>query len=189
MLENLLESKLKKRLLEIFFRLPERSFSAVELQAITDARKPQLAQALREFVRSQVVSTASKKYHRFFRLNPHFPLYDELKDLVLERGQTIPAEDVVGKKLRSIPNVKLAVLSGVFTLQPRLPVDILLVGDDMNGTKMLHVLQEIEKLVGMEVNYAAMSAAEYDYRRMMSDRLVRDILDYPHLVIFKNLKK
>ena len=70
-----------------------------------------------------------------------------------------------------------------------LEVDLLLVGDAIKRPKMLKVIAEIEKTVGEEVNYVVMDSKEYDYRRMMSDRLIRDILDNHHEIVFNTLKK
>lgn len=186
MLENLLNTKLKKKLLQIFFALPQRGFSAAELKEMSGGRKGQILEALREFLKTQVVDVGTKKQKRFFRINPHFRLYGELEDLMNENGGKV--EDLAAKKLKQIPNLKLAILSGVFTLEPQLPVDLLLVGDGISRLKLPRILTEIEKLVGQELNYAVMDPGEYEYRRMMNDRLIRDILDYPHAVVFNSLK-
>lgn len=186
MLENLLNSKLKKKLLQIFFALPQRGFSAAELKEMSGGRKGQLLEALRGFVKAQVVSIGTKRQKRFFRINPHFRLYGELEDLVSEGY--LEVEDLVAKRLKQIPNLKLAVLSGVFTLEPQLPVDLLLVGQGINRLRLLRILTEIEKLIGQELNYTIMSPEEYEYRQLMNDRLVRDLLDYPHLIVFNTLK-
>ncbi len=186
MLENLLNTKLKERLLGIFFAFPKRSFSTSELRIVTGAKNPLLVQALREFTRAQVLNMASRRHTRFFRINPYFRLYDELEDLVAESEEK--AEDQVSKILKRIPNLKLAILSGIFTLEPQLPVDLLVVGEGINHLRLQKTLAEIEKLTGQEINYSVMNTEEYEYRQLMNDRFIRDILDYPHLVVFNTLK-
>lgn len=188
MLENLISSRLKKKLLAIFYNFPKRGFSAVELRLMTGGNITAINQAIKEFIRSEAVSSATRRQRRYFRLNPHFRLYDELQDLVSGSDEDSP-EDVVSRRLRQIPNLKLAVLSGVFTLQPHLPVDLLLVGEGLDRQKLVRALSDIERLTGQEVNYAVMEPSEYDYRRMLSDRLIRDVLDNPNLVVFNSLKK
>lgn len=186
MLDNLLNAKLKKKLLGIFFAHPQRSFSLFELRAATGAKNSQIQKVLREFVRAQVVEAAHKKQKRFFRINPHFRLYEELEDLL--PSSEFDAEDEVSRLVKKIPNVNLAILSGIFTFQPQLGVDLLLVGDGLNRFRVSRVLEEVQKLAGQEVNYAMMKEEEYKSRQMMSDRFMRDILDHPHLVILDNLK-
>ncbi len=186
MLENLLDSKLKKRLLNIFFKFPVRSFSVYELRHLSQGAAKPLASALREFLKGQVVSAAARGQQRYYRINPHFRFYGELKDLVT--AAEFSAEDEVSRKLKKIPKAKLVILSGIFTLQPQLPVDVLVVGEGLRLSLLERRLREIEKLTGQEINYAFLEPAEYNYRRMMNDRLIRDILDYPHLVLLNNLK-
>lgn len=168
------------------FTFPERSFSSAELRQMTDGGIRHITEAMREFVKSQIVNSAAKNKQRYFRINPHFSLFDELRDLVGEAAYE--GEDEVAKLLARIPNVKLAILSGIFTLQPQLPLDLLAVGEDINRARLQRVLADIKKLVGEEINFAVLDAKEYEYRRMMNDRFVRDVLDYPHIILRDTLK-
>lgn len=186
-LENLLNTRLKRQLLGIFFAYPKRSFSVCELRVMTAPRIAKLREALREFKNHGLVEIAARNQVRFYRLNRHFALYDELRDLLTSRGKAL--DDEVAKILERIPHLKLAILSGIFTMQPRLPVDVLLIGDEINRARLARDLKEIEKIVGCDVNYALLNFKEFQERQMMNDRLVRDVLDYPHLVAVSNLKK
>lgn len=186
MLENLLGTRLKKKLLNILFRFPERSFSISELREMTETSLRQITDAMREFSRAQIVSAAAKKKQRYYRINPHFPLHDEIRDLAGD-GE-YDGEDQVAKQVLRIPNVRLAILSGIFTLHPQLPLDLLLVGDDINRLRLQKALGEIRKIVGEEVNFAILTTTEYEHRRMMNDRFVRDVLDYPHIILRNTLK-
>ena len=186
MLENLLNSKLKKKLLGFFFTFPQRSFSIFELRQLTNSKNPLISKALREFVGAQVISVTSRGQKKYYRINPRFRLYDELLDLLGE--DDLDVEDEVVKILKRLPNVKLAILSGIFSFEPHLPVDLLLVGDEINRLRFTDILTQIEKFIGQEVNYSIIPIAEYEYRQMMNDRFIRDILDYPHVIAINTLK-
>ncbi|MBI4050321.1 MAG: hypothetical protein HY398_02630 [Candidatus Doudnabacteria bacterium] len=185
MLESLTNSKAKQRLLNIFFKFPARSFTLGELRAATGARN--LARVLRELARGEALRLATRRGKRFFQINSYFPLYDELQDLVA--GEKPEPRDQVSQLLRRIDRIRLAVLSGIFTGEPHLPVDLLLVGDDLRRSRIAKIIAEIEKLIGQEINYVIMDPEEYDFRRTMSDRLVRDVIDNRHVVVFNSLKK
>ena len=101
MLDNLLNTKLKKRLLGIFFTLPQRSFSAYELKQMTESPIGSVQTALREFLNSLVIVSANKLQKRFFRVNPRFRLYDELSDLIKGSGFD-DVEDGVAKLLKKL---------------------------------------------------------------------------------------
>jgi len=188
MIDNLFNTKLKKALLGVFFGNSKRSFSIDELRFLTKGSRAAIAEAVREFAHADLLEAAqNKKGRRFYQLNSHFHLRDELRELVTAVARP-KASDEVGRRLRSVPNLRLAVLSGIFTLQPKLPVDLLLVGDEISVTRLDRALSEIEDMVGQEVNYTLLSRLEYDDRRFMSDRLIRDVLDNPHLVVFNYIR-
>lgn len=187
MLENLLNTKLKKKLLGIFFTLPQRSFSIFELKQLTDSPGSMIQKALREFVSDQVISVATKAQKRYFRVNPRFRLYDEVSDLIKGSGYD-DIEDEVIKTLKRLPNVRLAILTGIFSLQPQVSVDLLLVGDQINRIRLQQILSEIENWIGQEIGFSIMNEEEYEYRQMMNDRFIRDILDHPYLLAVNFLK-
>lgn len=186
MLENLLNTKPKKKVLSVFFAHPKRSFSIQELHSTAGVSTRAASEAVRELLRADVIGFALKNRQRLFRANSRFALYQELGDLLA--GDAKRDYDLVSKILKKIPNAKLVILSGVFTMQPNLPVDLLVVGDSVSRIRLQTMLKEVEKITGMEIVYAVMPVSEYEYRRLMSDRFVRDILDYPHLPIINHLK-
>ncbi len=186
MLENLLNTKSKKKVLCLFFAHPKRSFSLQELHSTASVSTRAASEAVRELLRADVINFTSKNRLRLFRVNSRFALYQELDDLLSADAKR--DYDLVAKILKKIPNAKLVILSGVFTMQPNLSVDLLVVGDNVSRIRLQTMLKEVEKITGMEIVYAVMPVSEYEYRRLMSDRFVRDILDYPHLAVVNNLK-
>jgi len=186
MLDNLLNSKLKTKLLGILFCNPERGFSPNELKEMARASLAQVNNCLHEFARADVVRSVFRKQKRCYKVNSHFHLYQELRDLLKETRPHF--EDLISKKLKKFPGLELAVLSGIFVLYPKLPVDILLVGTRISRKRLDKFLGEIEKLTGFDINFAVLSVKEYKYRKIMNDRFVRDILDYPHLVAVNKIK-
>ncbi len=186
MLETLLHTKPKRKLLSLFFAFPKRSFTLQELQKTIEVSATVASETIRELARAEVVNIALKNRQRLFRVNPRFPLYQELSDLL--QDEIREREDIVSRFFRKLNNAKLVVLSGIFTFQPSLPVDLLVVGEDIGRGRFGTILSEIEDLMGLEITYAIMSEDEYEYRRLMNDRFIRDILDYPHMVALNHLK-
>lgn len=186
MLERLLNSKIKKRLLNIFFNFPRRSFSPTELKHMTETSVSAVATALREFVRADLLRVAARGQRRFYALNVHYQWHDELRDLVTDAEQDLT--DEVARKLKNIPDLKVLVLSGIFSLQPQQPVDIFLVGDSISRARLERALDEIEAHTGEPINYTLLGAEEYQYRKLMNDRLIRDVFDYPHIAVISAVK-
>lgn len=188
MLENLLDTKSKKKLLSILLASPKRSFTAQELAKSAEISVRAASLAIRELSRADAVASAARTRKRLFRINPRFALYQELSDLIAGDTKKDKDEDLVSRSLKKIPNAKLVIMSGVFTFQPHLPTDLLVVGDSVSRIRLSRTLSELEKLTGLAINYTVMPVAEYQYRQMMNDRFVRDVLDYPHLFAVNSLK-
>lgn len=187
MSESVLNSKAKKAVLGALLLFPKRSFTVQELSQMTRTPLRQVTEAARDLVRAEIAAVASRRGRRLYRLDTHSQNIPELKELAFDPKPRY--EDAVARRLRSVPAARLLVLSGVFTFQPQLPVDILVVGDEVNKARLLRAIAEIEDLTGLEVNYAQLPRLEYDQRRFMNDRLIRDILDNPHIVVFNTLRK
>ena len=62
---------------------------------------------------------------------------------------------------------------------------MLIVGDKLNKGKIEKEIKKLEAEIGKELVYALFDSKEFNYRLSMYDKLVRDILDFPHEVIFQ----
>lgn len=187
MLESILNSKVKKAVLGILLLYPKRAFSPRELSLMARGPVRLVTECLRELLRVEAADSAGRKGKRYFRLNSHSPLLHELRELAFSPKPRF--DDLVARRLRQIPDLRLAVLSGIFTLQMRLPVDVLLVGEGVNRGKAERAIEEIENIIGQETSYALLSREEYQERLFMNDRLIRDVLDHDHIVIFNTMRK
>ena len=59
----------------------------------------------------------------------------------------------------------------------------MIVGDKMNKAKIEKGVKRLEAEIGVELAYAIFNTKEFIYRLNMYDKLVRDILDFPHEVL------
>lgn len=100
------------------------------------------------------------------------------------------AKEGVMEKLKGIGSTKLLIASGCLVEGEESPsrLDLLIVGDRINERKVSAALRTIEAHYGREVAYAVFSTTEFRYRYDIRDRLVRDILDYPHQVLLDKLR-
>ena len=75
------------------------------------------------------------------------------------------------------------VLSGSFMGDPSRPADLLVAADGLNEKRLEAAVRDLERRFGREIRYAAFSGPEFRYRLTIQDRLIRDTLDFPHLVL------
>ena len=86
---------------------------------------------------------------------------------------------------KKVGQVKLIIVSGVFIKSDGSRVDLLVVGNKLKKSKIEKEIRKIEAEIGMELVYAVFDTKEFIYRLNMYDKLVRDILDYPHEVLLQ----
>ena len=63
------------------------------------------------------------------------------------------------------------------------PADLIVALDTLNERRLEAAVRGLEPIFGREIRYAAFSTPEFRYRLTVQDRLIRDTLDFPHLVL------
>ncbi len=186
MLTDILESNQKTAVLAYFLLAPERSFSFKELSKRLHISDKVLVNILREFDELSLIQVFRKEKTELFIINQKHKLLPQIK-LSLVKNQK-PYEDELFLAIKKLGEIKGAFLSGVFTAQPQLPVDILLVGK-INLNKLDTFLQNCKKMLGVDINYSIMTLEEFRMRRDTFDRFLKDIFDYRHVVVIDNTQK
>jgi hypothetical protein len=88
------------------------------------------------------------------------------------------------KRFKGVGVVRKLVLSGFLVGLPREGVlDVLVVGDKLNMVTLESVVRVLEAETGREIRYTVFTTEDYLYRIRVRDKLVRDVLDYPHRVL------
>lgn len=115
--------------------------------------------------------------------NSTFKYATQFEDLLV-RTDSLNKETIL-HNFKKVGRVKLLVVSGVFIKNKDSRVDLLIVGDKMKRGKIEEGIRKLEAEIGVELVYAVFNTKEFIYRLNMYDKLVRDILDYPHEVLLQ----
>ena len=115
--------------------------------------------------------------------NSLFKYGEEFESLLL-RSDTLSKQTILNN-FKKVGRVKLIIISGIFIKNHDSRVDLLIVGDKMKRNKIEEGIKKIEAEMGIELIYAIFETKEFIYRLNMYDKLVRDILDYPHQVVLQ----
>jgi predicted transcriptional regulator len=86
----------------------------------------------------------------------------------------------LSRKFKRSGRIKLLLLSGVFNHSENSRLDLLLVGDNLRRPIVEKIIRSLEAEIGKEISYAAFETGEFVYRASMYDKLIRDIIDFPH---------
>ena len=112
-----------------------------------------------------------------------------VRPLVLFVREASPIRyDQIVDTLRRSGRITAVVLSGSFLGDSSRPADLLIAGDSMNERRLEAAIRALEPLYGRELRYASFSTPEFQYRLTIQDRLLRDTLDFPHLVLLDKRK-
>jgi len=96
--------------------------------------------------------------------------------------------DLLMQALKRGGKMATVILSGSFMGDPSRPADLILAADTWNERRLDQAIRDLEPSFGREIRYAAFSTPEFRYRLTIQDRLIRDTLDYPHLVLLDRTK-
>ncbi len=116
--------------------------------------------------------------------NPFFKYAQEFEDLLV-RSDSLNKETILDN-FKKAGRVKFMAISGLFIKNKDSRVDILIVGDKMKKARIEEGMRRLEAEIGAELSYAVFETKEFLYRMNMYDKLVRDILDYPHEVLLQS---
>jgi len=115
--------------------------------------------------------------------NSLFKYASEFEDLLV-RSDTLNKQKLLDN-FKNVGRIKLLVVSGIFIKNDGSRVDLLIVGDKLKRSRIEKGIRRLEAEIGAELTYAVFDTKEFIYRLNMYDKLIRDILDYPHEVLLQ----
>jgi hypothetical protein len=178
-LGKILGSPARVKIMRLFLLNKEQSFSNKEI--VTRSRVNSSA------VRKEISVLSSvkflKKKQKEWIFNPNFKYSSEFERLLIASDSL--NKDAILNNFKKTGKVKLILVSGVFIKNADSRVDILVVGDSMRKSRVEEEMRKLEAEIGTELIYAVFDTKEFNYRLSMYDKLIRDILDFPHEVIFR----
>ena len=189
-LGKLFGSATRVKLMKFFLLNQDGGFAVPDIATRLRA-KPELVRAeLKDllaigFVKSKTVTVTvvgarktTKKKLPGFVTNKDFGLTQPLRDLLIESGGMRISD--LGPRFSSTGKISLFIVSGIFLHDAGRMVDLLIVGDRLDRKMVESEIRKLESEVGKELRYALFDTDEFMYRLKMYDKLLRDVLDYPH---------
>lgn len=150
-----------------------------------NGKNGKLAKAARMARPTRPARVIAKKRVQGWMLNGDFIYLLPLQSFLINMS---PLQDgLIIRKFNRTGKVRLLVVSGVFMHEKDSRVDILIVGDSIRKNAVEGVVKEIEAELGKEIAYSVFETRDFNYRIGMYDKLIRDILDYPHRKLVNKL--
>ena len=171
----------KVKIMRLFIFNPSLVLSPTEVASRTKERPSVARKELRILTKAGLVKRRAKG----FMLDSSYLYLGAIENFLVD-ATPITGQEII-KKISRAGNIKLVLISGVFLHDRDSRVDILVVGTHLKRTKLLSVVSSLEALLGKELRYAVFETVDFQYRLGIYDKLIRDILDYPHEKILNKL--
>lgn len=186
-LEKLFGSAARVKLLRFFLLSPETIFTIKEAAKILKISRHPASKEIRFLTALGFL----RKRQKGFTLSQIFPYLLALRNLLVSASPV--SREKMLKFFKNKGRIKLLVLGGVFNndfaidpLDTFSRLDLLVVGELRRGA-VERFIKKIEAEVGKELNWTFLSSSEFDHRLSMHDRMLRDLLDYPHEFLINKL--
>jgi predicted transcriptional regulator len=185
-LEKLFHSKTEVKLLRLFLNNSDKAYlirdAAKELKVNTAVAKKEISNLAK--IGFLLLRKKSKK--SYYCVNRNFVFYEELKKLIFKTSPT--SFDKIKSQAARLGQIRFVLISGILINSEKGRVDIMIVGENIDRSKLRSFLSNIEAEVGKKVNYVYMTVDEFKYRKDMFDKFIIDIFDGPHKILIDKLK-
>lgn len=189
-LGKLFGSPTRVKLLKFFLLNQESGFAVADMATRLRVKAPLIRSEMKDLVaiglaKPKVVTVTiqgsrktTKKKMPGFIANKEFGLVHPLRDLLIESGGMHISD--IGSRFAGTGKINLFVVSGIFMHDADRMADLMIVGDRLDRKMIEGEIKKLESEIGKELRYALFDTEEFMYRLKMYDKLLRDVLDYPH---------
>ncbi len=112
-------------------------------------------------------------------------LFTALQNLLVKNSPMSSSSLV--QRLGKHGKLKLVIAAGVFIQDHDSRVDLLIVGDGIKEGPLKTTITTLESEIGKQLRYTVLTVSDFKYRLGVYDKLVRDILDYPHQIFLDRI--
>ncbi|KND46755.1 MAG: hypothetical protein AB201_02865 [Parcubacteria bacterium C7867-006] len=187
-LGKLFGSEAKVKIMRLFLFNPETVFDTGEISDRAKVEPPKVRREMSNLEKMGLVkrrSSAKKRGGHGFVLETQFPYLLQLQNFLINIEPLQPKEII--RKVSKVGSIKLIIIAGVFLQEAESRADLLIVGDGIKKASLENLIKTLEAEIGKELRYAHFTTDDFKYRISMFDKLIRDILDYPHKKILNKL--
>lgn len=184
-LEKIFGGAHRVKLMRLFLFNPVLYFETVD---VADRSKIDLSKTRAELnflAKAELIKKSTRGNKVVWYLNDKFPYLQEFQRLLLDTS--LKNSKPILKKLSKIGKLKFIVFSGIFKELTEGRIDILVVAEGAKKSTADTVMASIEADIGKEIRFAVLDTEDFKYRLGVGDRLIRDVLDYPHEIVLDRL--
>ncbi|MEX1052365.1 MAG: hypothetical protein WEC80_00785 [Patescibacteria group bacterium] len=182
MLDHIIPSQTRIKVLELFYHNPENSYYlrkvVREVEKEVNAVKREL-----DILEGEKVLFKEKRLNKvFYTLNKNYVFYEEFLRIFAKTGTFAK---MIYDKLTKLGKVKFVSMSLKFAKKQQIKEDevyLFLVGSVV-VPEITSIVSEVEKEFGSEINYTVMTEEEFNFRKKNNDQFVWRFLKQPKIML------
>jgi len=182
MLDALFSSRVRIELLTIFFMNPTARFYARELARMVDEHYNAVWQELGNLEKIGLLLSEKGARVKYYSLNQGFPIYPELKSIILK---TAGLGDLLRQELQNLGSIETVFIYGSVAAgedDAASDIDLMLVGE-VDLLALAPVIASLEERLGRSINYVVYSPEEFKERKDQGDPFLEDVLKGPRVML------
>jgi predicted nucleotidyltransferase len=182
MLQQLISSKVRVKLLTLFFTNPDTRLFLREIQRQIGEDISGIKRELDNLEFIALFTTEKVGNLKYYSLNKSFSLFDELKSIIFK---TTGIEGLLKEALTEFPGLEFAFIYGSYALgkeSATSDIDLFLIGK-INISKLNLIINSLEDKLKREINYTVYSREEYLRKKREKDGFVTGLLKNKKILI------
>jgi len=183
MLQHLIPSKVRRKILELFFHHPQESFYLRKIVREVNEEVNAVKRELDILSSAKVLQKEKRLNKIFFSLNKNWRFYDEFLRIF---AKTSSLAKLIENNLSKIGKIKYIALSTKYIKGQPIKEDeiyLLFVGVIVLPEVQSIIAQE-EKNFGREINYTVMTEEEFIFRKKNNDPFIWRFLRQPKIMLY-----
>ena len=176
MLETLLGSKLRAKVLGWLFTHPDERYFVRQLTTLVGEDSTNVSRELARLEKTGILISTTEGKQKYYQANRQSPVFNELHGLILK---TVGAADIIRKALEPrIADISLALIFGSVAKRTEnrfSDIDLLIVGDITFG-EVVDLIAAAEGALNRELNPVVYTLAEFNRRLSENHYFINDII-------------
>jgi predicted nucleotidyltransferase len=182
MLEALISSKTRVKLLTLFLLNPESEYYVREIVRMTGENYNAVRRELANLEAFGLITGQKKGNQQYYTVNRGFFLYNELQKIVLK---TEGIAKTITDDLGGLGTIGCMFIYGSFArgaAGEKSDIDLFIVGT-VDEDRLIPLIHSCENATGREINYTLMTAGELEKRKKNRDPFVKNVLQEEKILI------
>ncbi|HOX06737.1 MAG TPA: nucleotidyltransferase domain-containing protein [Planctomycetota bacterium] len=183
MLDKLLGSKLRARVIGWFYTHPDERYFVRQLTALLGEDSTNLSRELARLADLGVLTREEEGRQKYYRANPQCAVFSELRSMAVK---TFGVGDILSAALAPLADhIRAAFIYGSFARgeeQARSDVDVMIVGDATFGD-VVEALHPVQEKLGREVNPTVYPEAEFREKLAAGHHFLTSVFSAPKIFL------